>query len=200
MRLLVSTLECQLSATDDTAWPEHAVEVGRILDAWGVKGWIKVQPFSNDPEALLSARRWFVQPPEATGLSATAISPVRYPSLLRVVSAKEHGDGIVAQVQDVLDRSSAESLRGGRLFLPRSSFPTPEPDEFYWIDLIGLDVVNRSGEPLGRVKGLLETGAHSVLQIEQEGQPERLVPFVAAYVDEVSLADRQIKVDWGLDY
>lgn len=189
-----------MSATDDAAWPENAVEVGRILDAWGVKGWVKVQPFSHDPEALLSARRWYVQPPEATGLKTTNASAARCPTLLRVVAAKAHGEGIVAQLQEVNDRSAAEALRGTRLFLSRSSFPTPAPDEFYWVDLIGLNVVNRSGESLGHVKGLLETGAHSVLQIELEGHPERLVPFVAAYVDSVSLTDRLIVLDWGLDY
>ena len=88
----------------------------------------------------------------------------------------------------------------------RSIFPEPDDDEYYWVDLIGLDVVNREGQALGRVVELLDTGAHSVLQVVAElpGDPpqrqERLIPFVAAYVDRVSLAERRITVDWGLDY
>jgi len=128
------------------------------------------------------------------------------PSPLRVVSAKEQGDMVVAQVEGVDDRSAAEALRGARVFVPRASFPTAGDDEFYWVDLIGLDVVNRDGDALGRVIGLLDTGPHSVLRIAPPGQgvvseaAERLVPFVSAFVDDVNLAERRITVDWGLDY
>ncbi|HJV97115.1 MAG TPA: ribosome maturation factor RimM, partial [Albitalea sp.] len=98
-------------AAGEPAWPDDAVEVGRILDAWGVKGWIKVQPFAADPQALFSSRRWFLKAPEASGpkrpVASTAIPP-----LLKITQAKEHGDWVVAQAQDVPDRSAAEALRG----------------------------------------------------------------------------------------
>jgi 16S rRNA processing protein RimM len=192
-------------ATGETpAWPEDAVEVGRIVDAWGVKGWIKVQPFATDPQALFSTRRWFLQPPEANGPKRPAA--VSLPPLLKVTVAKLHGDVVVAQVQDVADRAAAEALRGARVFVPRANFPTAEPDEYYWVDLIGLTVVNLQGETLGTVTGLLDTGPHSVLRISPPGvdakdaSDERLVPFVGAYVTDVSLEQRRITVDWGLDY
>ena len=92
------------------------------------------------------------------------------------------------------------------MFVSRASFPTAEPDEYYWVDLIGLTVVNLQGETLGTVTGLLDTGPHSVLRIAPGGDGaggeavERPVPFVAAYVNDVSLAERRITVDWGLDY
>jgi len=88
----------------------------------------------------------------------------------------------------------------------RASFPSADADEYYWVDLIGLTVVNLQGETLGTVSGLLDTGPHSVLRIAPElGEAndeadERLVPFVAAYVTDVNLAERRITVDWGLDY
>jgi 16S rRNA processing protein RimM len=95
-------------------------------------------------------------------------------------------------------------MRGARVFVGRASFPTPDPDEFYWVDLIGLDVVNREGVVLGSVVGLLDTGPHSVLRVMPPGESkedaERLIPFVGAYVDTVSLEQRRITVDWGLDY
>lgn len=185
-------------ASADDAWPSDAVEVGRIVDAFGVKGWIKVQPHAADPQALFSSRRWWLQPPdEPRPKSVTA----EWPSLLRIVQAKEHGTVVVAQVRDLAERDAALALRGGRVFVPRSSFPTAGDGEFYWIDLIGLAVVNRAGEALGTVAGLLDTGAHSVLRVQPPGDgEERLIPFVGAYVDGVDLADRRIRVDWGLDY
>jgi len=187
------------------AFPADAVEVGRIVDAWGVKGWIKVQPFASDPQALFSSRRWFVKPAEPTGPKRPATGTT-VPPLLKVTQVRRHGDVVVAQVQDVDDRSGAEALRGVRVFVSRASFPTADPDEYYWVDLIGLAVVNLQGESLGTVTGLLDTGPHSVLRIAPEGADpndeaaERLVPFVAAYVVDVHLAERRIVVDWGLDY
>jgi len=187
----------------EPGWPEDAIEVGRVLDAWGVKGWIKVQPFAADPQALFSSRRWFLKPPEEGVLKRPVVAA--YPPLLRVTEAKNHGDLVVAQVKDVIDRAGAEALRGARVFVGRSSFPTAGPDEFYWVDLLGLSVVNREGLALGAVAGLIDTGPHSVLRVVPAGgaateESERLIPFVAAYVDTVSLEQRLITVDWGLDY
>jgi 16S rRNA processing protein RimM len=188
----------------DAGIPDDAVEVGRIHGAWGVKGWIKVQPFSSDPQALFSSKRWFLKAPE----SAPAKPAAAWPEVLRVSQAREHGDGIVAAIHDLNDRNAAEALRGGRIFVPRSSFPSASDDEFYWVDLIGLTVVNRQDVVLGDVTGLLDTGAHSVLRVRPREAPaeasaesvERLIPFVAAYVDKVDLAGKRIEVDWGLDF
>lgn len=186
----------------DPAWPDDAVEVGRILDAWGVKGWVKVQPFAADPQALFSSRRWFLKPPvPQQGVKLPASVGAAVPPLLKVMQVKEHGDGVVAQVQDVTDRSGAEALRGARIFIGRASFPTADKDEYYWVDLIGMTVVNREGQVLGTVAGLIDTGPHSVLRLEAATPAEeRLIPFVGAYVDDVSMAERRITVDWGLDY
>lgn len=199
------------AASPDAAgadWPADAVEVGKIVDAWGVKGWIKVQPFAADPQALFSSRRWYLKPPDGGGAPRPPGAKPTQPALLRIVQAKEHGDVVVAQVHDVADRSAAEALRGSRVFVGRSSFPTAGPDEYYWIDLIGLAVVNRQGERLGAVAGLIDTGPHSVLRVVPDAKPqeasgeaaERLIPFVAAYVDDVSLDEKRITVDWGLDF
>lgn len=187
---------------DAPEWPADAIEVGRIAGAWGVKGWIRVQPFASDPQALFSSRRWYLKPPEGGALPRPGAAAGTIPPLLKVTNARDHGDGVVAQVQDVTDRSGAEALRGARVFVPRSSFPTAGEGEFYWIDLIGLSVVNREGERLGQVVGLIDTGPHSVLRVQPEGEgaDERLIPFVGAYVDEVSLERRLITVDWGADF
>lgn len=205
---------------DGVVWPEDAIEVGRIVDAWGIKGGIKVLPFSSDPQALFCTKKWFIQPALVQGgaiakpaasskavpssvASETGAAPVprlSKPRLLRVKQAKEQGDVIVATVDDVQDRNGAESLKGARVFVSRSAFPTPDNDEFYWVDLIGLTVVNRQDEVLGEVVDLLDTGPTSVLRLKAADDTERLIPFVSAYIDSVSLADKRIVADWGLDY
>ena len=184
---------------DELPWPADAVEVGRILGAWGVKGWIKVQPFSGDPKALFSTKRWFIESAAPASPRAAAAVQTRG-RLMRVTQAREHGEFVVAKPEGSDDRAAAEAWQSARIFVSRASFPTPGQDEFYWIDLIGLAVVNRQGEALGVVADLLDTGAHCVLRIAAEGAAERLVPFVAAYVDDVNLAERRITVDWALDY
>ncbi|MBC5766019.1 ribosome maturation factor RimM [Ramlibacter albus] len=178
--------------------PADAIEVGRIADAWGIKGWFKVLPHSADPQALFSSRRWFLQPPEK------AVKPAfTGTALLRIAEAKEHSDSIVARAHEVDDRNAAEALKGARVFVARSSFPTAGEDEYYWVDLLGLDVVNREGAAMGRVKDLLSTGPQTVLVLEYEAgdkKLERMIPFVSAYVDTVDLAAKKITVDWQADY
>jgi 16S rRNA processing protein RimM len=183
----------------DADFPNDAVEIGRILGAWGVKGWFKVQPFSQDPQALFSSKRWFIRP----GSQVPPTQAAAMPALLKIVQAKEHAEGVVASAQDISDRSQAEALKGASIFVSRASFPTPADGEYYWVDLIGLDVINREGQHLGQVTDLLDTGAHGVLRVQDSqrpDEPERLIPFVSAYVDEVSQEQRRITVDWGLDF
>jgi len=190
----------------DPAWPADALEVGRIVDAWGVKGWLKIQPFAADAKTLLGSRRWFISPPESTVAAPAGAQSARYPLVLEIAEARPHGDVVVARAEGVQDRASAEALRGARIFIARSSFPATAVDEYYWVDLIGLPVINRQGEPLGTVSGLLDTGPHSVLRIRPDGagpqgeEAERLIPFVGAYVDDVDLVQRRITVDWGVDF
>ena len=177
--------------------PADAIEVGRIADAWGIKGWFKVLPYSASPEALFSSKRWFLQPSEngAKTFSGTV--------LLKIKEAKDHSDSVVAHAQEIDDRNAAELLKGARIFISRSSFPTPETDEYYWVDLIGLEVVNREGLALGQVSDLLNTGPQAVLVLAYlyEGKrKERMIPFVNAYIDGVDLQAKRITVDWQPDF
>ena len=148
-------------------------------------------------DALFNAKHWYLknEGPKPGRLS------------LKVLSVREHGEGIVASADGVVDRNGAEALRGWELWVSRADFPRAGDGEYYWIDLIGLDVVNRERQALGRVIGLIDTGAHAVLRIlppgiDEPAKPdqEKLIPFVDAFVDSVSLESRQICVDWGLDF
>ena len=200
--------------------PSDAVEMGRIADAWGIKGWIKVHAYSASADALLAGTEWFLQPPVAPfdrGFTA-------FKGTIRVdvKEIKPHADTLVALCDASPHRNAAESLKGARIFMSRSQFPqTSDPDEYYWVDLLGLRVVNREGVALGVVRDLMSTGPNSVLVIEYTvaapvadlsgaGEPtapvaaskqaERLIPFVAAYVDKVDKAAGVITVDWQEDY
>ncbi|RRD57523.1 ribosome maturation factor RimM [Comamonadaceae bacterium OH2545_COT-014] len=179
--------------------PADAVEVGRVLDAWGIKGWFKIQPYSASAEALFSCRQWYLLPPErgARHFSGVLALPVK--------SVRDHADAIVASAPPVADRTAAEALKGARIFISRAAFPPPQEGEYYWVDLLGLAVVNREGVALGQVKDLLATGPQTTLVLAGEAGPEgkpreRLIPFVDAYVDEVDLAARRMTVDWQPDY
>jgi 16S rRNA processing protein RimM len=186
-----------LAGLEATDMPADAVEVGRIADAWGIKGWFKVLPYSADPQALFSTKRWFLKPAEVGAKTFEGVAK------LAIKEAKDHSDSVVACAHDVPDRNAAEALRGARIFISRSSFPTAATDEYYWVDLIGLEVINRQNESLGKVRELLSTGPQTVLVIEftQDGKlQDRMIPFVSVYIDSVDLAARRIVVDWQSDY
>ena len=202
---------------EDLTWPEDAIEVGRILGAWGIKGGIKVLPFASDPQALFSARRWFLKPAESAKPPAAAAAPVKpaaktpaqkaalaapLPFALNVQGVRDQGDAIVCTAPEIPDRDAAEAMKGVRVFVSRATFPKTEDGEFYWVDLIGLSVVNREQAALGEVVGLIDTGPHCVLRVQpaDADADERLIPFVDAYVDAVDMPGRRITVDWGLDF
>lgn len=159
--------------------------MGRVAASYAVRGWIKVQPFTAYVDSLLDYPVW--------RLGRDGVWR-EYP----VLEAKVHGQSLLASLQGVSDRDAAEALRGMEIAVARAQLPPPEEGEYYWDQLIGLEVVNLQGQTLGRVEGLLETGANDVLRIR--GDREYLVPFVSALVPTVDLAARRIEVDWGLDY
>jgi 16S rRNA processing protein RimM len=161
------------------------VVMGRIAAPFGVKGWVKVQPYSEDPDALMDFESWCV---------GRGAQQVQY----TVEAIQDHGNALVAKLAGIDDRDAAYALRGQEISVARSDLPPPEENEFYWSDLVGLAAVNRDGIELGTVTSLLETGAHDVLVVQVKR--EHLIPFVAAFVGRVDLAGGTIEVDWGEDW
>lgn len=204
------------------ATPDDLIEVGVIVDAYGVKGWVKVQPHAQQGQggdALIRARRWWLAPrapmpgrpagqggaaplsmPDAVKDGSTRDALRAYP----VSQAKAHSGSVVAHLGGFTDRDQALAAKGSAVHVRRTDFAKLTADEFYWVDLIGLAVVNTEGQSLGNVVGLIDNGAQSVMRIAQaEDTPasdERLIPFVDVYVKSVDLEARQIVVDWGHDY
>ncbi|WP_042261056.1 ribosome maturation factor RimM [Paraburkholderia heleia] len=190
-----------LCAETEASWPADAVEVGAVIDAYGLKGWLKIAPHAQDGRALLGAKRWWLLKGREGQAHRERHSAVR-------VSAKVHGDGVVGQLSGLADRDAALLLRGARVYVSRAEFPAPAADEYYWVDLIGLDVANEAGVELGKVADLIDNGAQSVLRVtyastDKDGKPasgERLIPFVGVFVKTVDLAAKRIVVDWEADY
>ncbi|WP_363928382.1 ribosome maturation factor RimM [Thiobacillus sp.] len=161
------------------------VVMGRIAAPFGIKGWVKVQPFSEDPGALMDFESWRV----GRGEQQTHYT---------VETVQDHGKALVAKLAGIDDRDAAYALRGQEISVARSVLPPPEENEFYWSDLIGLKVVNHEGIELGTVDSLMESGANDLLVVK--GTREYLIPFVAAFVGKVDLPGGTIKVEWGEDY
>jgi 16S rRNA processing protein RimM len=179
--------------------PEDAVEVGAIVDAYGLKGWVKIAPHAsaaNGGNAMLAAKQWWL----VKGRERKSAS---------CLQSKVHGDTVVAHLSGADDRDAALALRGHSVHVSRRDFPKlADENEFYWVDLIGLAVENEAGEALGHVADMIDNGAHSIMRVEypasaNEGAPklgERLIPFVGAYVKTVDQAAKKIVVDWDADY
>lgn len=170
--------------------PDDLVEVGAILQAYGVRGQIKVAPHAQGGDALLAARTWWLDVRGQT----LRVGPVR---------ARLHSGTVAAGWPGCEDRDAAEALKGARVRVRRSDFPALPEGEYYWVDLIGLTVSNPQGDVLGTVADLIDNGAHSVLRVtdgEAGEAVERLIPFVGAYVLEVDVPARRLLVDWQRDY
>ncbi len=159
--------------------------MGRIAAPFGIKGWIKLQPYSEDPGTLMDFESWRIGRGE---------QQVQY----TVEAVQDHGNALVAKLAGIDDRDAAYALRGQEVSVERADLPPPEDNAFYWSDLVGLRAINRDGVELGKVDSLMETGAHDVLVIK--GTREHLVPFVEAFVGKVDLAGGTIEVDWGADW
>ncbi len=162
--------------------------VGHIAGVFGVRGWLKVYSYTDPRGNILNYLPWSLEP--KSGGDST---------LVRLISGKQHGKGIIAQLEGVDDPQVAAALIGHEIMVPSDQFPATEPGEYYWSDLIGLNVVTLDGEPLGRVESILETGANDVLVVKSERQ--RLIPFLQPQVvTRVDIEGGIIRVDWDADF
>jgi len=167
--------------TDD-AW----LKLGSISGVFGVKGWLKVFANTDKKENILSYQPWYIER-----------NKVRTAVKLR--AGKPHGKTIIALLEGVEDRNEAETWVGSDIYIPTSELPKLGKNEFYWSDLIGINVITQTGEKLGVIDHLLETGANDVIVVK--GDRERLIPYVTGQVvKSVDLAEQQMVVDWDVDF
>lgn len=163
------------------------VIMGRVAAAHGIRGWIKIQPYTEYLDSLVDYGSWWIGHEHGPWREAT------------VEQCEVHNKTLAALLADCPDRNAAEKLKGLLIAVPRSSLPQQRDDEYYWSDLIGFTVVNEAGAVLGTVANLLETGANDVLSVRGDSG-EILIPFVASAIRQVDVKNQTIRVDWSADY
>ena len=171
-------------------WPDETILVGKISGLLGVRGWMKVCSWMRPPQQIFDFRSWWLSREGAD----EADSRVCY----EVLAGRSHGKGLVVQLQHCENRDQAAELVSRQIYVATDEFPCLADGEYYWHQLIGLEVKNQQQVVLGVVKELLETGANDVLVIS--GERQRLLPYIPSVVLAIDLANRQIKVDWDPDF
>ena len=162
------------------------VIVGQIVGAFGVLGWVKVRSFTDPPVNILGYVPWVLE----SGVSRNEV---------RVIEGRAQGQFVVARIEGINDRDQAILLRGNHISVQRSCFPKAPEGSYYWADLIGLEVLTEKGFYMGKVVGLMETGANDVLQVK--GEREYLIPFVLGqFVKNVDLGGGRMLVDWDPEF
>jgi 16S rRNA processing protein RimM len=166
--------------------------MARILGPFGVKGWVKVKTFTEEAAAIGEFPQWLVQ-------VADEWRP------MRVEEFEVHAKGPVARLEGCDDREAAFKLTGCEVAVTRGDLGEAEEGSIFWVDLVGLDVVDESGAPLGKVEGLFESGETSVLVLGAAppgtgSNTRRMIPFVGDYVKSVDRDARRITVDWKPEY
>jgi 16S rRNA processing protein RimM len=159
--------------------------MGRVVAAVGIRGEVRVKAFTEEPEGLARYERWVVKTADGwreMPLEGFALRP----------------NGAVARLAGCEDRDAAERLRGADIAVPREDLGDAEEGKVYWVDLVGLDVVDEQGGRLGTVDSFFETGSTSVMVVA--GERERMIPFVDAYVKSIDRDAKRIVVAWKADY
>lgn len=167
---------------------DKLIEMGRISAPFGIKGWVKIQPFVADGAASLKNYPIWHVGHAVTGWQEAMVE-----------ATEVHGPHLVAKLSGVADRDAAALLKGRVVAVPRKAFPVAAEGEYYWADLVGLQVRDSEGRSFGTVSGMIETGANDVM-VTMLDEVERLIPFISSVIKRVDLAAGVIEVDWGLDY
>ena len=171
----------------ETDAPRKMILVGRFHGAFGVKGEVKLESFTDPPERIFRYQPWTLR--DAQGRERACEG----------ARGRATNKGVVATVPDIADRDAADALRGTEVRVARSTLPPPAPGEYYWVDLEGLRVVNLEGVSFGTVSHLFSTGANDVLVAQ--GDRERMIPFVEPdYIKAVDFDAGVVTVDWDADF
>jgi len=165
---------------------QEEINVGKISGVFGVKGWVKVFSFTDSKENILNYSPWLLK-------KDTEIKTIA------VIDGKLQGKAVVAQLDGINDRDEAASLLGWDIYIKPGQLPKAAKDEYYWSDLIGLNVETDLGVQLGTVDSLLETGANDVVIVK--GDRERVIPFLQGQtIINVDLDAGKMVVDWDPDF
>jgi 16S rRNA processing protein RimM len=162
------------------------VEVGRLGAAHGVRGWLRVQSFTDPPQRLFEWRRWLLRSERGVELE------------VKVLEVRPQGNGWIAQLDGVVERDGASRLTGQMVLVEREELPPVKEGEHYRDDLIGFEVKNLEGALLGVVDHYIDTPANAVMVIQ--GEREHLVPVTGQHLRSVDRDARKLTVDWPEDF
>jgi 16S rRNA processing protein RimM len=164
------------------------VLVGRIVGLHGVQGWLKIESWTEPRTQIFKYQPWLLEKAPGEVMEVAGIS------------GRPQGKGLICHLPGVDDRDAAAALVGLDIHVARELLPPPAKDEYYWVDLEGVEVVTTEGVPLGRVSHLFATGANDVVVV-RDGTRERLVPFIqGTYVRSVDLSGGRMVVDWDPEF
>ena len=166
---------------------ERRILLGRVVGAFGVRGEIKLESWTEPRSAIFGYQPWILR------------SPAGVETTLTGARGRDTGKHLVATFPGIDDRNVVEAMRGTEVHVPRSALPAPHPDEFYWVDLEGMAVATTNGVDLGTVSHLFSTGANDVLVVR--GDRERMIPWVRPdFVVDVDFDAGRITVDWDPEF
>lgn len=170
-----------LGDTDDAM-----IDVGRISGLYGVRGWLKVFSYTDPRENILRYRPWYIR----QGGQWREVE---------IAEGRRHGKTVVVRLPNIDDRDQARALLDTDIAIRREQLPPPAPGEYYWSDMIGLQVVTTEGVELGVIDHLIETGANDVICIK--GERERLIPYdPEGVITDIDLDAGVMTVDWDPDF
>ena len=168
--------------------------MGRVVAPYGILGWLKIQPSTEYIDSLLDYPTWWLGRSQETLKPGLKVVPWRE---FEVETAKIHSDFLLVKLVNVDGREAAQALKSQHIAVPRTALPALEDDEYYWSDLIGMQVINLHQQVLGVVEDVFATGANDVLVVQDgDSQKQRLLPFIAQVVQQVDAQHKRIIVDW----
>ncbi|MYH89526.1 MAG: 16S rRNA processing protein RimM [Gammaproteobacteria bacterium] len=177
--------------------------IGEISSPYGVRGWVRVRSYTRPPEEILGYACWTLTPRNRSGGPGDAGRPAEARQSIRVMDSLLQKKHLVVKLEGISSRDEAASLSGMQVCIPAGDLPDLPAGEYYWSQLIGLEVANLAGESLGTVDHLVETGANDVLVVKYPGvdaDAERLIPWIPQVIRAVDIGAGSLLVDWEGDY
>ena len=163
------------------------IVIGKLVGVYGTKGWFKIMSYTRPIENIFTYSPWLIkQNGDWQGM--------------QLAEGKPHAKGLIASIKKITDRNEAMALVGSEIAIKRNQLAETKEGEYYWHDLMNLQVINGQNEILGVVTELLETGANDVLVVEADKQ-RHLIPYVKdVYIKDIDLEQGIMQVDWQSDY
>ena len=164
---------------DDLSMSDDLITVGKISAHYGVKGWLKIFSFTQPMENIANYSTWYVGG-----------------EVLKGIKSKRHGKTMIALFKGCANRESAQRYIGAEIRIERQALSVLQDGEYYWHQLIGLNVIDTAGQSLGRIDSLFETGANDVLVIKRDDKSEILIPYIDSVIKTVDIDKGSMLVDW----